>query len=77
VPNDYRIGSVVEYRVGDTLRQCEVEERGWRDSEAQENDPTFDGQLVKDGKAASAAEPGLPATGVWGYDRQIIRVVKY
>lgn len=74
---DYRVGSIVEYQVGDTLRQCKVEERGWRDSEVQEDDPIFDGQLVRGGTATGVAEPGIPATGVWGYDRQITRVVEY
>lgn len=63
---DYKVGDVVEYRpFGGGIRRVEVTNK---DADVKNGLPGFDGELVDAGDQEWR--------GVWGYDDQIIRVVR-
>lgn len=59
---DYRVGSVIRYRsFGGEFRTVKVDEKS---ADIKDGRPGFGGQTTDD-------------AGCWGYDDQIVRVVKY
>ena len=64
---DYRIGSIIIYKTfGGTLREVEVTNK---DDDIKNGCSGFDGNLLNSN--------GRYVDEVWGYDDQIISVVKY
>jgi hypothetical protein len=72
---DYRIGSVIEYRpFGGGLRRVRVTEK---EDDIKNGRPGFAGQLIPVSASGVPSDPDEDDafSGVWGYDRQIVRVL--
>lgn len=61
---NYRVGSIIQYRSFGGLRTVEVEEKS---DDIKHGQPGFDGKILND-------TTGFPH--IWGYDDQIVAVIK-
>lgn len=69
----YRVGSIIEYGTfGDQVRRVRVTDKL---AEVKNGEPGFDGQELN--PATNTPVNANDEFGVWGYDRQITKVVTF